>query len=125
MKANQSVKIMTPNEYQKLAARTLIKKPDFEITPEQVMIVWTATGLAGEAGEVSELIKKGIFHQQGIDRVKMKKELGDVLWYLSGLAGQFGFTLEEIMEHNIEKLKARFPDGWAAERSTVREGVAY
>ena len=115
---------MSPTDYQILAARTLIKTPDFQITPEQVMIVWTATGLAGEAGEVSELIKKGIFHQQGIDREKMKKELGDVLWYLSGLAGQFGITLDEIMEHNIEKLKARFPDGWDADRSRFREGIA-
>jgi NTP pyrophosphatase (non-canonical NTP hydrolase) len=115
---------MNANDYQKQAKRTLIDKPDFQITDKQVMIVWTATGLAGEAGEVSELIKKGIFHQHGIDREKIKKELGDVLWYVAGLAGQFDLTLEEIMEHNIEKLKARFPDGWSSEDSKTRTGLA-
>ena len=115
---------MNTNEYQTLAARTLIETPNFEITPEQVMIVWSMSGLVGEAGEVAELVKKGIFHQQGIDPQKMKKELGDVLWYLSALAKQFGFTLEEIMEHNIEKLIARYPDGFEAQRSMFREGQA-
>ena len=115
---------MDANEYQSQAARTLIKTPDFQITPEQVMITWTATGLAGEVGEVIELIKKGIYHQQGVDPEKMKKELGDVLWYLSGLAGQFGLTLDEIMQHNIEKLKARYPAGWDPKRSQVKTGVA-
>lgn len=121
---NHKNKTMSPNEYQQLAKRTLIEKPDFQITDKQVMIVWNATGLAGEAGEVSELIKKGIFHQHGIDREKIKKELGDVLWYVAGLAGQFDLTLKEIMEHNIEKLKARFPDGWSSEDSKTRAGLA-
>jgi NTP pyrophosphatase (non-canonical NTP hydrolase) len=116
---------MTPNQYQELAARTLIVKPDFQITDEQIMIAWTAIGLSGEAGEVAELVKKGIFHQHGIDPEKMKKELGDVLWYAAGLATQFGFTLEDVMAANVEKLKARFPDGYSAERSKVREGLAY
>ncbi len=115
---------MNANEYQQLAARTLIEKPDFEISPEEVMISWMAIGLAGEAGEVADLIKKGIYHQQGIDKDKIKKELGDVLWYLSGLAKQMGFTLEEVMEQNINKLKARFPEGYSAERTTFREGDA-
>lgn len=115
---------MKANEYQELAARTLIDKPDFEITPEQVMIAWNALGLAGEAGEVADLVKKGIFHQHGIDREKMKKELGDVAWYLSALCKEFDLTLEEVLSHNIEKLKARFPEGYSAERTTFKEGIA-
>ena len=89
---------MTPSEYQKLAARTLIDTPDFEITPQQVMIAWNAIGLAGEAGEVVDHIKKGVFHQQGIDELKLKKELGDTLWYLSALCSTLGWQLEEIMQ---------------------------
>lgn len=115
---------MKANEYQKLAGRTLIDQPDFEITQEQVMISWWAVGLTGEAGEVADLIKKGIYHQQGIDPLKMKKELGDVLWYLSALCTQFGFTLEEVMQHNVDKLKARFPEGYTPDRTTFREGDA-
>jgi NTP pyrophosphatase (non-canonical NTP hydrolase) len=116
---------MTGNEYQTLANRTLIDEPDFVLTKEQVMIVWQATGLAGEAGEVSELVKKGIFHQQGIDILKVKKELGDVLWYLAALCKVFDIPMEEIMKHNIEKLKARFPDGYTPERTMFREGDAF
>ena len=115
---------MTPNEYQQLAARTLIDVPNFQITDEEIMISWTAIGLAGEAGECAEHVKKQVFHRVELDPLKMKKELGDVLWYLSALAKQFGFTLEEIMEHNIEKLKARYPDGFSSERSMFREGQA-
>ena len=115
---------MLVKEYQEAAARTLIDKPDFEITDTQVMTVWNAIGLAGEAGEVVDLIKKGIFHQQGLDKEKLKKELGDVLWYAAAICTTCGFTLEEVMELNIEKLKARYPDGYSPERTTFKEGDA-
>jgi len=116
---------MSPNEYQQLANRTLISTPDFQITPEQVMIAWNALGLAGEAGEVNDYIKKGIFHQQGIDKEKLKKELGDCLWYIAALCTEFGITMEEAMQHNIDKLKARFPDGYSPDRTTFKEGIAF
>lgn len=115
---------MKANEYQLLAARTLIKEPDFDISAKEVMISWSALGLAGEVGEVVDLVKKGIYHQQGIDRSAIKKELGDVLWYLSALCQQMDFTLEEVMQHNIDKLKARFPEGYDPERTTYKEGDA-
>lgn len=115
---------MIANDYQHKASRTLIEKPDFQITDEQVMITWTAMGLAGEAGEVAELVKKGIYHQKGIDRETLKNELGDVLWYLSGLAHQHGITLDEIMQHNISKLEARYPDGYDHTRSGFKKGKA-
>jgi NTP pyrophosphatase (non-canonical NTP hydrolase) len=115
---------MDANTYQAGVGRTLLDKPDFDITPEQVMISWNALGLAGEAGEVADLIKKGIYHQLGLDREKLKKELGDVAWYLAALCTHLGLTLEEVMEHNMEKLRARFPEGYSPERTTYREGTA-
>jgi len=115
---------MNANDYQKRAGRTLIDAPDFQITDEQVMLVWNAIGLAGEAGEVAELAKKQIFHQQGLDREKWKKELGDCTWYIAALCTKLGLTLEEVMQHNCEKLEARFPEGYSPERTTFREGKA-
>ncbi|MFK7807514.1 MAG: nucleoside triphosphate pyrophosphohydrolase family protein [Saprospiraceae bacterium] len=115
---------MNANDYQKLASRTLIAKPDFDITDKKVMLSWWALGLSGEAGEVADLIKKGIYHQQGIDELKLKKELGDVLWYIAALCTEMGFTMEEVMQQNVEKLKARFPDGYSPERTTFKEGNA-
>jgi NTP pyrophosphatase (non-canonical NTP hydrolase) len=109
---------MDANEYQKLAVRTLIDRPDFAITDDQVMLAWSAIGLAGEAGEVAELAKKQIFHQHGLDREEWKKELGDVLWYVAACCTRLGLTLDEVMDHNVRKLMARFPDGYDPARTT-------
>ena len=111
---------MDADEYQRLAGRTSIEKPGFELGDKETMISWNALGLAGEAGEVADLIKKGIYHQQGLDHVKLKKELGDVLWYVAALSRDLGFSMSEIMEGNIAKLKARFPEGYDPERTTYR-----
>lgn len=71
-----------------------------------------ALGLAGETGEVVEIIKKAYYHGVGLDREKLKSELGDVLFYLDWLASLEGFTLQEVADANITKLKARYPDGF-------------
>lgn len=114
---------MNANEYQRLAARTLIDKPDFEVTDEDIMISWNAIGLAGEAGEIMELIKKGIFHQHGLDRAKLFKELGDVQWYVAALCTKLGFYMEDIMQANIDKLRERYPDGYNPGDSKARVDV--
>jgi len=71
---------MDSNIYQELAARTLTDKPGFDVKDQDIMTVWNALGLAGEAGEVVESVKKGIFHQHGLEKTKLKTEMGDVLW---------------------------------------------
>lgn len=114
---------MNATEYQRLAARTLIDRPDFDITPEQVMIVWCAVGLAGEAGEIMEHIKKGIFHQHGLDREKVRKECGDLAWYLAGLCTTLGLDLGDVMQANIDKLRQRYPNGWSSADSIRRVDV--
>lgn len=114
---------MHANRYQVDASRTLIDKPDFELAPEDVMIVWNGMGLAGEAGEVADEIKKAIFHRHGLapETVsKLKKELGDVLWYVAALCTNLGLSIEDVMEENITKLKQRYPDGYSSEASISR-----
>ena len=73
--------------------------------------IYPTLGLVGEAGEVAEKVKKVIRDKKGIfdDESKngIKKELGDVLWYLSNLCTEFNFSLEEIALQNLEKLKKR------------------
>ncbi|MDD3487592.1 MAG: nucleoside triphosphate pyrophosphohydrolase family protein [Candidatus Moranbacteria bacterium] len=73
--------------------------------------VYPMLGLCGESGEVAEKMKKVIRDCGGeIDEAKkeeIKKELGDVLWYISQLASEFGLSLEEIANSNIEKLYSR------------------
>lgn len=77
--------------------------------------VYPVIGLAGETGEVSEKIKKVIRDKNGVidddTREAIKKELGDVLWYVSQLATELGLSLDDIAENNIEKLYSRFERG--------------
>ena len=80
-----------------------------------------ALGIAGESGEVADLAKKELGHGHPRDAEKMAKELGDVLWYVAALADEYGYSLSTIATLNIEKLKARYPQGFSVERSINRE----
>lgn len=77
--------------------------------------IYPTIGLAGETGEVSEKIKKVIRDKDGIideeDKDAIKKELGDVLWYVSQLATELGLSLDDIAENNIKKLYSRLDRG--------------
>ncbi|MBQ1778333.1 MAG: nucleoside triphosphate pyrophosphohydrolase family protein [Acidaminococcaceae bacterium] len=107
---------MTLDEYQRLAQRTSNK----ELSPDDHLFN-AMLGLAGETGECCDLVKK-CFFQDGRDiREKLKDELSDTMWYIAEAASAMGWTLEEIGQHNIEKLRARYPDGFCPERSLHRE----
>lgn len=85
-------------------------------------VIYAAMGMFGEAGEVSELIKKYAYHGHTIDTEHLARELGDVLWYVSYMAHLFGYPLGKVMEMNQEKLAKRYPDGkFDAERSKNRK----
>lgn len=111
---------MNASEYQQLAARTLLDSPDHDVPDLGLMLVWNALGLAGEAGEVAEHIKKGVLHRHGIDRNQLQKELGDVLWYVAALCTKTGIDLGEVMQDNINKLRRRYPDGYSSKDSQRR-----
>lgn len=85
-------------------------------------VLYAAIGMCGEAGEVSELIKKYAYHGHAIDTEHLARELGDVLWYVSYMAHLFGYPLGKIMAMNQEKLAKRYPAGkFDEERSRNRE----
>lgn len=85
-------------------------------------VLYAAIGICGEAGEVSELVKKYAYHGHAMDTEHLARELGDVLWYVSYMAHLFGYSLGEIMAMNQDKLAKRYPDGkFDAERSRNRE----
>ena len=77
--------------------------------------IYPTLGLVGEAGEVAEKVKKVIRDKKGIfdeeSKKGIKKELGDVLWYISNLCNEFNFELEEVALQNLEKLKLRAAKG--------------
>jgi NTP pyrophosphatase (non-canonical NTP hydrolase) len=82
---------------------------------------YCAHGLAGESGEFSELVKKWAYHGHDMDRVAMAKELGDIGWYLAVAAHKLGFTLEDVLQANLDKLTDRYPEGFSTERSINRD----
>lgn len=107
---------MTANEYQKLAMRTC----SIPYENKKDMMYHAVLGLASEAGEVAGIFQKEYQgHEICCDHVK--KELGDCLWMIAEACTAMGFTMEDVMITNIEKLEARFPDGFEAEKSIHRK----
>ena len=106
---------MKINEYQELAMRTL--NPELS---KKDILVNSVMGLCGESGEVIDIVKKHLAQGHELDRDKLVKELGDVAWYLAETATALDVDLEEVLAGNIAKLKARYPEGFSAERSINR-----
>ena len=107
---------MTINEYQDLAMRTL----NPQLSKKDVLINGVM-GLCGEAGEAIDIVKKHLAQGHDLDREKLIKELGDVAWYLAETAYALDVPLEDVLKKNIEKLKARYPQGFESEKSLNRQ----
>lgn len=107
---------MDANEYQRLALRT--EAPGRE---QAERLLNAALGLAGEAGEFSDAIKKWHFHAHPLDETALRKELGDVLWYVALACDALGLPMGDVMAANIEKLRRRYPEGFSPERSLNRD----
>lgn len=97
---------MTPNEYQKLAARTINPK----LTPagQERHALY---GMCGEIGELQSLYQKE-YQGHKFDGLHAKKELGDLLWFVAEYCTAMGWSLEDVMTANIKKLQERYPDGF-------------
>ena len=105
---------MTLNEYQELAARTINPK----LTPYQKEF-HALTGLVAEVGELHSIYQKELQGHK-FNEEHLLKECGDILWMLAELLTAGGRTLDDVARMNIDKLKARYPDGFDAEHSLHR-----
>ena len=103
------------NDYQQQAMRTVNRNLHHDMR-----LAGLALGLAGEAGEVADIIKKELTHGHEPSPDAVAKELGDVLWYLANIATDYGYKLQDIADMNIAKLKARYPQGFDEEKSRNR-----
>ena len=106
---------MTLNEYQELAARTINPK-----LMSHQKVFHALFGIASEVGELSGLFQKDLQGHE-IDEEHLLKECGDILWMLSELLTAKGYTLDDVARMNIDKLRARYPDGFDAEHSLHRK----
>lgn len=109
---------MTFNEYQKGVMHTA---SNVCAATKENMQLNGVLGAAGEAGELSNLLKKELFHGYPFDREHYLKECGDVLYYLALIAESLDSTLEEVAIMNNKNLWERYPDGFETEKSLHRK----
>ena len=107
---------MNLDKYQKLSART-INKDSSKISN----LINMQMGCSGEVGEISDHMKKYMFQGHKLNEEYIKKELGDIMWYIALGATALNIDLSEIAQMNIDKLNKRYPNGFEAERSVNRD----
>ncbi len=94
----------------------LVAKP----ADDQGKMVHMAMGVAGEAGELIDAVKKHWIYGKPLDVENVKEELGDLLFYATKIANLCGLTWDEIEAHNVEKLKKRYPTGYSDAAAQAR-----
>lgn len=99
----------------------IVNSDSKEMTKDLGGIFNACLGLSGEVGEFNDMIKKWIFHEKQFDEEHAKKELGDVMWYVAMMCESFGWNLDEILQMNVDKLKARYPQGFLVELANNRK----
>jgi NTP pyrophosphatase (non-canonical NTP hydrolase) len=107
---------MESNVYQKEAMRTLNPK----LNPQEVLVN-SVMGLCGESGEAVDLVKKHLFQGHPLDEEHLKKELGDIAWYLAEACTALNVNLDEVLQGNLDKLAKRYPDGFSTADSEKRK----
>lgn len=106
---------MTPNEYQKLAGRTI--NPELDLAEME----WHALhGMVGEIGEIHSIYQK-LYQGHEFDEEHLKKELGDLMWFIAEYCTAREWDLDDICQINIDKLIARYPDGFEVDKSINRK----
>jgi NTP pyrophosphatase (non-canonical NTP hydrolase) len=105
---------MNFQEYQKNALKTA-KAGDFKFN-----LVHAAMGLAGEAGEFTDCIKKYVIYGQSLDKSNALEELGDALWFVALACDTLGVDMELVANRNVAKLQKRYPEKYSDERAAER-----
>ena len=82
-----------------------------KIYPEKHAIIYPALGIAGEGGEVAEKVKKWLRGDKQLDKAEVMKELGDIMWYITSMADDLGYSLQQVIDLNVMKLKDRAARG--------------
>jgi NTP pyrophosphatase (non-canonical NTP hydrolase) len=92
------------NEYLIQSERTLVQKG------KDLNLLHGAIGISTEAGEILDAFKRHIYYGKELDVVNIKEEIGDIMWYVAILCRELNLNMEDILQTNIDKLKARYPD---------------
>ena len=101
-------------QYQELAGRTINPALIDEQLKDHAL-----KGMVGEIGEINSIYQK-VYQGHEFDEEHVKKELGDLLWFIAEYCTAWGWTLDDICKMNIDKLRARFPNGFEVDKSIHR-----
>jgi NTP pyrophosphatase (non-canonical NTP hydrolase) len=107
---------MNYKEYQKEAARTCANLKSETENNLHMML-----GMQTETAELSDVFKKNLAYGKPIDWVNVKEEIGDLMWYIANFCTMNVIDLEQIMQTNIDKLRARFPEKFTQENALSRD----
>ena len=114
---------MTNSDYLKFQKTTESKnfgEIQQRLTEENVRLLHAAIGMVTETGEIQDQLKKHIFYGKPLDKVNLKEEMGDLVYYLALMCNVLGLTFEEVLERNVEKLQARYPKGFTQKDAVER-----
>ena len=112
-KYKEFVEAVTSAESNELAPLTQ-RLSDLDSKVNVALLMTGAIGLASEGGEFSEIVKKCVFQGKPMEDetiFHMKRELGDIMWYWISACRALGLDPNEVVEENVNKLKARYPGG--------------
>ena len=91
------------------------------ITPNMIEVLHGVIGMVTESGEAMDMIKKHVYYGKELDLVNLHEEIGDLMWYVALICSACNFDLSDIMEKNIEKLRARYGEKFSEERAINRD----
>ena len=109
------INIVTPSTFQNHVEKLFVAKTD----PLERKL-HAAVGIAGEAGEILDALKKAWVYGKPLDTENILEEAGDILFYLQAMLTECGFSIPDAMAHNIDKLKKRYPEGWSPTAAIAR-----
>jgi NTP pyrophosphatase (non-canonical NTP hydrolase) len=116
---------MTPTEY---IEKVLITEAiSFDQIKERMQdehmlrLLHAGMGMATEAGEFMDALKKAIYYGKELDKINLMEEVGDLFWYCALALDELGFSFEEVMERNIAKLQARYKGKFTETRAVGRD----
>ena len=119
---------ITMGEYLKRSAATDLRDHSVvrnRLSNENIDLLHAALGLQTEGGELADQVKKHLFYGRELDKVNIKEEAGDILWYMAVILRRLGLTFEDVAQANIDKLELRYRGSFnewdACNRDTDKE----
>jgi len=116
---------MNPKDYVKNAIKT--ESNDFGAIGKRLendglkRLLHAGIGLSTESGEFLDALKKHIFYGKELDKVNLGEEIGDLFWYIAIVCDELGINIENTMQNNIDKLKARYGEKFSEEDAENRD----